>query len=77
MTAAERQRAWRARRRRGVRSYLVRLPDTDLGEMIDRGAISEADALDPEMVAETIVRLAKSAMQKTVMRDAASAKSMP
>jgi hypothetical protein len=72
---AERQKAWRDRQRRGIRSYPVQLRDADVAEMIDRGVIGEIDALDPEMVARTIERLAKAALQKIVTRNASGPKS--
>ena len=60
---AARSRRHRDRCRRGTRCYDVELSDVDLATLIDRGEISELDALDPVRVAIIATRLLKKAIK--------------
>lgn len=57
MNAAQKQRAYRARQRRGETCYRVAAGHNLLHTLIDQGALAEADADDPGKVAKVLTKM--------------------
>lgn len=59
-SAAERQRRYRQRQRDGVQVVPVEVDHALVQKLIDSGWVSEAEAVDPERLADAVARAAAS-----------------
>ena len=61
-TAAARMRAWRLRRRLGIRHARVYIDEELVPALVDRGLIDEDEASDPHLLAERLGQLLEDAI---------------